>query len=414
MKILIVGFNVQADVFPLGAAYLKTYARKYHPDVEIEIKEFSFGSRYNYETNKNTELQALSYILLSKPDVVAFSSYIWSGEMVKDFARAVKQISPEIKTVIGGVEASSDILTKDVDFIITGEGEIAFKELIDHLKGTRNLDEVHNVVTSGRKNPIIIVENLDELPFPYEIELKKEYAAVRLETARGCIFSCNFCHYAQPKLRHFSVDYLKRNIPYLFEHYDFKNLTILDANFNTNKERMLAILDILEQEFTKKKIKLKVHVELRPELIDERLAEAMSRFSFSLAVELGLQSTDKEVLAFANRPTDLKKVEEALLHLERYRINYKIDLMYGLPKDTFFKFLHSMQFVINNAVSQNKVVAHHFMQLNNTAFADAPGISRITPEHSSMVLKTDRQDVLDLYKTKLFVDMVNEELKLLK
>jgi len=403
MKILIIGFNVQADVFPLGPAYLKTYAQQYHPEIEIEIKEFSFGNRYSYETNKNVELQALSYILLTKPDVVAFSSYIWSGEMVQDFAKAIKQINPNIITVIGGVEAVKE---EGIDFVIKGEGEIAFKELIDHLKGERKLEDVHNLNDA----PQVSIETLDDLPFPYKINLKKDYDVVRLETARGCIFNCNFCHYAQPPLRYFSLDYLKENIAYLFENYTFRNLTILDANFNTDKDRMFKILDFIAEYAAKN---LKVHFELRPELLDEESAKKLSTYNFKIATELGLQSTDEEVLKTANRPTNLNKVKEALSLLEKYHLNYKIDLMYGLPKDNFFKFLESMKFVILNAPTQNKVVAHHYMQLNNTTFAE-DDITRITPEHSSMVIKTDTQNVLDLYKTKLFVDMINEELKLFK
>jgi len=407
MKILILGFNVQADVFPLGPAYLKTYAQLYHPDVEIKIKEFSFGSRYSYETNKNIELQALSYILLTKPDVVAFSSYIWSGEMVKDFAKAIKQINPNIITVIGGAEVDNNADKEaGVDFVIKGEGEVAFKELLDYLKGERKLEDIHNL----NNNKTISLENLDELPFPYKIKLKKDYDVVRLETARGCIFNCNFCHYAQPPLRYFSLDYLKENIAYLFKHYTFRNLTLLDANFNTDKERMFKILDMIAEYADKN---LKVHFELRPELVDEESAKKLSFYNFKIVTELGLQSTDKEVLKTANRPTNLNKVKEALSLLERYHVNYKIDLMYGLPKDNFFKFFESMKFVILNAPTQNKVVAHHYMQLNNTTFFE-DDLTRITPEHSSMVIRTDTQNVLDLYKTKLFIDMINEELKLFK
>lgn len=415
MKVLLLGFNVQSDVFPLGLSYLKSYALQFHKDVEIEIREFSFGNRYNYETNKTVELAALSYVALSKPDVVAFSSYIWSSEMVVDFACAIKRINAEIKVVVGGVEASLTLLKEGIDFVLVGEGEIAFKELLDYVKGERELMDVSNIVyrmgeeiVHGRES---LITSLDEIPFPYVLEERRDYSVVRIETARGCQFDCSFCYYAQPKLRYYSLDYLRRGFDYLFAEYTFSYLTILDANFNGNKERMKRILEMIEKNCLKFNRKIAVHMEMRPELIDEATCTFLSKLSFSVSVELGLQSTDSEVLKQVNRPTQLEKVKEALGLLEKYGIVYKIDLMYGLPGDTFFKFLNSARFVLEHARRQQKLVAHHFMLLNNTAFAYSAGMERFSRGSSSMVIKTPTQDIFELYKTKLFIDMVNDELR---
>ncbi len=436
MKILLLGFNVQESVFPLGLMYLKGYLLKYHPDVEIDLKEFSFGNRQSYETNKNLELQVLSYILLSKPEVVAFSNYIWSGEMAQDFARAIKVLDPTITVVLGGVEVDRKHLRSEIDFIVVGEGEIALKELVDFLKGERVIEEVHNIlcVREGRVVETVKkeVENLDEIPFPYRCSEVKHFQALRVETARGCVFNCNFCHYAKPAFRTFSLPYLRENLEYLFSEFSFHNLTFIDANFNTHKERMFTLLDMVEEYTLKYGKKIEVHCELRPELIDAEMVERIEKYSFALRCELGFQSSSSEVLRLANRPTNMEKVRVALGLLNTSRIKYKIDLMYGLPGDTFFSFLQSMRFLLKYALRQKKVVAHHFMLLNNTTFNDVKfndggfndtthftdnnnnnnigGVVRFTPLASSMVIKTQTQDVLELYLTKLFVDMVNEEL----
>ena len=427
MKILLLGFNVQEDIFPLGLFYLKGYAQKFHPDVDIEIKEFSFGTRSSYDTNKNIELQALSYIMLQKPDVVAFSCYIWSGEMVQDFARAIKQINPHIKIILGGVEVHQDLLTENVDFIVNGEGEVAFKEIIDYLKGERKFEDIHNI----NNHKTIEIENLDDLPFPYKYADKKDHKVVRIETSRGCLFHCNFCHYAQGKLRNFSLEYLNENLQYLFHNFQFRNLTLIDANFNSDKNRMFAVLDMIEKFYQEKALQdvvpqdvrlqnvfpqdvhhqdeLHVHCEFRPELLDKDIIKKLETYSFNLAVELGFQSSDEEVLKLANRPTNLEKVKEVLALLNKSTIKYKIDLMYGLPGDNFYKFLNSCRFLLQYATRNKKITAHHHMVLNNTTFHN--DVERFNPHHSSMVLKTDTQDVLDLYLTKLFVDQLNEELK---
>ena len=341
LKILLLAFNLQSDVAPLGLAYLKAYAEKHHRDLSIEIKEFSIGQRLGYETNKNTELQALSYIALTKPDLVAFSCYIWSADIAKNFARAIKQISPQTKVCLGGVEIDQHTLTKDIDFVIAGEGEIAFKELIDYLKGQRNIVDVHNIVTRNKENQIIQgtkaeLQDLDQLPFPYTVIEQKQFAVARVETARGCMFNCKFCHYAQPTLRYFSVEYLQKNLASLFNNFQFKYLTFLDANFNSDKERMFQILGLVQENVTKHQKKLSVHIELRPELIDEETVQKFKEYSFTVDTELGLQSTHPEVLKAVGRPTSIAKVTRALKLLNDNYIRYKIVINQISPMNLYF------------------------------------------------------------------------------
>ncbi len=418
MKILLLAFNVQEDIYPLGLSYLKAYAQKFHPDVEIAIREFTFGNRAKYTTNKNLELQALSYIMLEKPDLVAFSCYIWSSEMIRDFTKAIKQALPNTKIVLGGVEASQTMLDDSIDFMIQGEGEIAFKEIIDHLKGTLRQEQIHNILYyengSLQKGPSIFIENLDEIPFPYSGKGVKKYTALRLETSRGCQFDCSFCHYAAIPLRYFSMPYLEKAIAFLFEHYEFEYLTILDGTFNSNKERMFLILDIIEKNNIYSKRKAKIHCEMRPELLDEPTIIKLQKYSYKIEIELGLQSIDSAVLKAVKRPTSLERVKNTLALLDSSHLEYKIDLMYGLPQDTFFKFLLSTRFVLRNAKRQDSLVAHHYMQLNNTASENTDEQKRYSETHSSMVVHTKTQDAFDIFKTKLFMDMINEELILIK
>ncbi|MBI2572803.1 cobalamin B12-binding domain-containing protein [Candidatus Woesearchaeota archaeon] len=419
MKILLLAFSVQQDVFPLGLHYLRDYAKKHHPDIDIQIKEFTFGNRVTYETNKNLEIQALAYLALEKPDVIAFSCYIWSGEMIRDFVRSIKRLHPQMKIILGGVEVSETLLTNDVEFIIKEEGEIAFKECIDYWKNLIPKNQVHNVTyldnNQRKENPTQEIKNLDEIPFPYTTPQTKEYAVVRLETARGCLFDCHFCHYAKPTLRYFSIEYLQRHLPQLFTNYTFENLTMLDANFNSNKERMFAILDILEAQIKLHPRNLKLHCEMRPELIDQATVQQLEKYSFKIDIELGLQSTDPIVLKEINRPTHIGKVATALTLLNTsHKLTYKIDLMYGLPGDTFYKFLNSARFLLTHATKQHKLVAHHSMLLNNTILFEKKNVDRYSETHSSMIIKTPTQDIVELYKTKLFIDMLNKELEIIK
>jgi radical SAM superfamily enzyme YgiQ (UPF0313 family) len=398
-----IGFNIQEDIFPLGLSYLKSYALKKHPDVEFKIKEFGFGNRFDYDSNKNIELKIISYILLEKPKLVVFSSYVWSGEVIKKICRAIKICNPKIITLMGGAETRKEDLNEFVDYIISGEGELAFSRFISFLKKEIKIEQVNNLIYKKQTNKIETISNLDEVPFPYmSWDGKKEFNVVRIETTRGCNYDCKYCNYAKKKYRKFSIQYLKKSIKYLFDNFTFKNLTILDANFNIDKKRMKEILDIIESNI---KGKLRVNFELKPELIDEEVIAIIKNRKFSINCELGLQSIDKKVIDSCNRPFNIDKVKKALKLLNNNKINYKIDLMYGLPKDNFYKFLRSFNFLTKYS-TQKKIPAHHFMVLNNTLFSKC---NRYDENNSSKVIKTDTQDCIDFYKTQLFINLINEK-----
>jgi len=410
MKILFIEFNIQDSNFPLGFKYIKKYTTQFHKDLDITIKQFSYGKRFSYEVNANLELKVLAFISKLKPDIVAFSSYIWSSNIIDNIIRGIKLSLPDISILVGGVEINYDNSEFAADYLIQGEGELAFKRFIDYKKGNLSIEEVPSLIykKNGKlvKNKVQIIENLDELPFPYDG--KGYYPSIKIESTRGCIFNCNYCYYAQRKVRSFSMRYMKKAINKLFNNYTFDNLTFLDANFNVKEERMFQLLDIVQKYANKE---LKIHLEFKPELLNEASIKKLSQYNFHIFLEMGLQSSDKEVLKECNRPYDINKIRNNLNLLNISKISYNIDLMYGLPKDNFMKFINSAKFIINNATKQNNLRAHHFMLLNGTTFYNNNKIIRFDKNNSSMVIKTPSQDVYELYKTKLFIDTINKELK---
>lgn len=403
MKILLTGFSIQENNFPLSLNYIKNYNSKHN----IEIKEFVYGKKFSYDINKNSEFAAISYILQKKYDVVAFSCYIWNIEIIKNICRTLKKIKPKLKIVLGGVEVNEDSLDF-ADFVIVQEGEIAFKELLNYFDNKIELKNVSNLIYKQDnkiiKNKIKIIQNLDILPSPYTS--KGKFNTIKIETSRGCVYNCKYCYYSQLKYRTFSLKNVKNNIKNIFENYSFKNLTILDANFNMDKERMFLILDLIES-YNKK---IYVYFEIKPELMDKNTIKKLEKYTFDINIEMGLQSTDERVIKKCDRYHNLNKIKNTLKLLNKSKIKYNIDLMYGLPEDNFLSFLNSLSFILKYAAKQKNIRAHHFMLLNNTSFLNSE-IERFSETNSSMVIKNNKEDVLDLYKTKLFINLINEELK---
>ena len=116
----------------------------------------------------------------------------------------IKNNFPNILLVGGGETAArrADFILENgyVDYIVDGEGEITFPELLRNLKNDyENINDVQGII--HRDNGLVIrnkkreqIESLDSLPFPARdlFEFNK-YPQWSVLTSRGCPYTCTFC-----------------------------------------------------------------------------------------------------------------------------------------------------------------------------------------------------------------------------
>jgi anaerobic magnesium-protoporphyrin IX monomethyl ester cyclase len=125
-------------------------------------------------------------------------------------SRALKQRLPEVPIVWGGYFPShhADVVLEDgaVDYCVRGQGELAFRHLMDVLTRGGALDEICGL-SFRRDNaihhtPLPALAPLDPLPvWPYHrVEMDRyfhrHYLGDRVAThhsSYGCPFACNFC-----------------------------------------------------------------------------------------------------------------------------------------------------------------------------------------------------------------------------
>ncbi len=158
---------------PLTAGLLWSYARQFP---EITNAYALAGILYL----KEPIADALAR--LDRPDVLALSSYIWSHEWNRAFARAVKEKWPECTTIVGGIQVPDEsprILEENpqFDFAIYGEGEGAFADFLKiHASADRNYNNVGSLIWVGAEcsdgplvhvNPRRVETPIDTIPSPY-------------------------------------------------------------------------------------------------------------------------------------------------------------------------------------------------------------------------------------------------------
>lgn len=125
MKILLTAINAKY-IHSNPAIYgLACYAKEYKEN--ISLAEFTIN---NYSDD------ILQKIYKQKPDVLAFSCYIWNIGLVKEIIREYRKIDRDVKIWVGGPEVSYDAVEflngmPQVDGVMIGEGKLPFLNWLD-------------------------------------------------------------------------------------------------------------------------------------------------------------------------------------------------------------------------------------------------------------------------------------------
>lgn len=302
---------------------------------------------YLYEATINDPLDdVLEDIIFHRADIVGFSCYIWNIEQVLYLAENIKKISPKTLIVCGGPEVSYDVKyflnrSKNIDFIIIGEGEYRFKQLVLALNNEKDLEKLDGI--AYRKNKDIIVNppvgyvDLDEIPLSYQSNENFKNKLVYYEASRGCPFGCEFCLSSLDRtVRFSSLDKIKRDFMF-FAKKGVKVVKMVDRSFNCNQKRAIQILDII-RELPEDVV---FHWEVNPELVDDEFIEKLKGLEEKVQFEVGLQSTYEKSLEAIARKTQVKNALRGIKKLKRARIHLHADLIAGLPHESFERFSRS-------------------------------------------------------------------------
>ncbi|MFX1244816.1 MAG: B12-binding domain-containing radical SAM protein [Promethearchaeota archaeon] len=192
---------------PLALLCLAAYLEKHVADVEIRVMDC--------QAEEMVWAGVEDRIKQWQPDVVAPSTLsTCNANLALRVATLAKEVSDDIQTVLGGQHFSvfaKDVLKAhpQVDFIVIGEGEVTFTELVKALDENTPLAHIqglafrqHGNVVCTEKRPQI--QELDTLPFPgyhfvtehmtkYRFPAAKKLPYALVEGSRGCDHVCAFC-----------------------------------------------------------------------------------------------------------------------------------------------------------------------------------------------------------------------------
>lgn len=372
MKILLTTLNSKFIHTNLAIRYLKEFVRDL---IEVDMKEYTINNDLDY---------ILKDIYKNEYDIILFSTYIWNvGDIVK-LCDNLKKIRPNTKIALGGPEVSYDSYDAMkkydfVDYILYGEGELIFRDLVLHLQGKMEINDVNGLVyRQGNEiivnKPMELLQNLDEIPSPYENLNPREYEnrIVYYESSRGCPFNCQYCLSSTiPGLRYFSLERIKRDLKALID-ARVSQIKFIDRTFNANRKVAMEIMDFLmknDNGYTT------YHFEVTAYLIDDKMLEFLADCKEGLfQFEIGVQSTNEKTLDAVGRRDDFKKLSHVVQTVASYRnIHQHLDLIAGLPYEDYKSFENSFNDVFNLGIEH--------LQLGFLKMIKGTGMRKVADEH---------------------------------
>lgn len=333
LNVVILSLNSQYIHSSLAPYCLLAAAQKSCAEnIKVQVVEGSINDSLQNITDK---------IITLSPDVIGFSCYIWNISAVKKLIPAVKSALPGVKIILGGPEVSynaKDVLAEhtQVDFIISGEGEVPFPALLNSIASENFAFDIPGVCR--RQNGEIILSSpftdTGEPPSPFIPEYFNALSGriAYIESSRGCPYSCAFCLSGRcSKVRFFDIERTKSEM-ILLAKSGTQTIKFVDRTFNANKKRTLEIFKFIADN---RDIFANVcfHFEIAGDILTEQIIDLLKLLPpGSVQFEIGLQSFNKKSLEKINRKTNIEKLKDNIKKvLALGNIHTHIDLIAGLP-----------------------------------------------------------------------------------
>ena len=403
MKVLLTAINSKYIHSNLAIRYLRSFTKDL--DYEGKIKEFTINDR---------EERILEEIIREKPDIVAFSTYIWNIEMISRLSNLIKKVDSNIEILYGGPEVSFDsrtFLKENVgDYVIEGEGEKTYRDFVLYKLGQMELDRVRGLhykkngkVNSNEKRPLM---NMDEIVFPYEEDEDLSNKIVYYEASRGCPFNCKYCLSSTSHgVRFLNIDRVIKELKYFIDK-QVRLVKFVDRTFNCNHKFAMAIWEYLINADTDTQF----HFEISADILKDEEIELLSkapegRFQF----EVGVQTTNDDVLRNINRFvnfSDIKEKVEELMSIKN--IKQHLDLIAGLPGEDYKSFIRSFNDVYS--IRPEEIQLGFLKLLKGSSMREEAELygMEYSPYPPYEILKTNLVSYEEMLKLKKVEEMVDK------
>jgi anaerobic magnesium-protoporphyrin IX monomethyl ester cyclase len=328
---------------PLGILYISSYLEK--QEIENEIFDTTFSSKD--ELNQ--------YLLQYLPDFLGIYVNLMTKLNVLEIINFInfrKELA-HTKVILGGPDIrynAENFLNHGADYLVIGEGEESFYELIKALdtnkqqslkeiSGIGFKDEAGNTTLTQDRT---LIKKIDELPLPnrkridiaaYQNIWEKHHGsdAVSVSTMRGCPYTCRWCSRAV-----YGLSYRRRSPAKVID-----ELEIIQADYHPDTlwfvDDVFTISHKWMNEFTlelnQRNLKINYECITRADRLNEEVI-SMLKDSGCFRVWIGAESGSQKIIDAMDRRVDVEQVREMIKLTRRYGIETGTFIMLGYPGET--------------------------------------------------------------------------------
>jgi radical SAM superfamily enzyme YgiQ (UPF0313 family) len=324
---------------PLGLLYVAAFAEK-NTSHSIEVLDASL--------EKMSATQVGEEVGRRRPDVVGIQALTFALIDVILAAKAIKRIRPETIVVLGGPHVylypDETMEIPEVDYLILGEGEEPFAQLLDTLESGGNLADIPGLVWRSNggilKNPLpSLIRDLDRLPHParhlvpserYHSVLARKLPVTTLMSSRGCPYRCIFCD--RP---HLGKSFRARSAESVVEEMEIcirmgiREIFFYDDTFSINRKRVIEICDAIR----KRGIRVSWDIRARVNTLDEEVLDQLAAAGCT-RIHLGVESGTPEIIRILRKDIDLDQTRRVFEMASKRGITTLGYFMIGNPSET--------------------------------------------------------------------------------
>ncbi len=340
---------------PLGLLYIASSVHAQRSDKVRVIDAFC---------ENLTKEGLVERVVRERPDVFGIncSTHTFLGAM--DALQEIHKVLPETVLVMGGIQATftaEQILETYpfVDYIIKGEAERAFPQLLECLEEGKTPSAVEGIsFLQDRRlisQPLAVVKDLDSLPFPARglvegVEYGYSHQGIRLTfgkfttlcSSRGCPFACTYCScaaFSQRRWRARSPENVVDEIEFLQDE-GYECAVFVDDNFTIKRSRVEEVCRLLRA----RKIRMRFYCEGRVDRAPVELLRTMKHTGFDV-IYFGVESVSDHVLRYYKKGISALQSRNAIENAKRAGMLVVTSYIMGAPVESEEDILKTIDFI---------------------------------------------------------------------
>lgn len=381
--------NKNARLHPIGQMHLASFLKKHlNENVCIRIIDFS-------KTTIGLE-QFESSILKYNPDIIGFSVYITYVLETADIIRKISKKYPNISIITGGphVTLESESFIKSIfdvfQLSIIGEAEVSLLELmklllefnrtkfdsnfiLENKEKLFNMEFFYNnniIFTPKRSlavssndwvNPYYKGCSISNYEFYFFDKFdNKKRKAISLVTSRGCPHHCSFCSIIAKsdtgRWRGIDETRIIQWLEYIYQDYKFEHIYFMDANFFTNKNRVLNFSRLLQERFNS--ITWSTSSSVTFLIKNEKELPFLFRNGLRM-IEVGIEAGTQSQLDYFNKSATLLQNIAAINMLQKNNIEIGLDFIMFSPNQNLEDIQGNLKFLATTGLIDLETFDHY-------------------------------------------------------